>query len=242
MIREDQTMVDDESENAVIRREIRENRLDDNADQTTLLIPRLISSEILCHTGVIDLACDTLLLPPNFTQQYRYYKVTNKGKSRSAVFVVGKTRDQQLIVNLEYRHPTERNFVYGFPGGLIDSGETVEEAARRELLEETGYSAPIENFKRIGSSFPLPAISGLQTYYVAAWDLDKVDEPNLEPSETLKVELMKESEIDRLLMAQMHVEESCEKEQELPPRALSVDGNFVTAFWYFQKFSSSFGL
>ncbi|MNF08516.1 hypothetical protein D3C80_2089580 [compost metagenome] len=63
----------------------------------------------------------------------------------------------------------------------------------------------------------------------------------MEPSETLKVELMKESEIDRLLMAQMHVEESCEKEQELPPRALSVDGNFVTAFWYFQKFSSSFG-
>ncbi len=209
----------------------------DGGESRTLITPKLISSEVICETGIIDMACDTLLLPPLFTQEYKYYKLTNRGKSRSAVFVVGQTRDsKQIIVNLEYRHPTEREFVYGFPGGLIDQGETVEQAAQRELLEETGYSAPIENFRRIGSSFPLPAISGLQTFIVAAWNLEKVSEQCLEPSETLKIVLMTVSEIDHLLMTQMQVEESCEKQRELPPRALSVDGNFVTAFWYFQKF------
>ena len=43
-----------------------------------------------------------------------------------------------LLVTKEYR-PITGGYEYGFPAGLIDTAETPEAAARRELLEETGY-------------------------------------------------------------------------------------------------------
>lgn len=43
-----------------------------------------------------------------------------------------------LLVTKEFR-PITGGYEYGFPAGLVDAGETLEEAAGRELLEETGY-------------------------------------------------------------------------------------------------------
>ena len=49
---------------------------------------------------------------------------------------LNKTKDKVLLQS-EFRLATN-HFVYNFPAGLIDKGETVEEAAKRELKEETG--------------------------------------------------------------------------------------------------------
>ncbi len=43
----------------------------------------------------------------------------------------------KLVVTKEFRVPLW-DFEYGFPSGLIDDGETVEETVSRELKEETG--------------------------------------------------------------------------------------------------------
>ena len=51
---------------------------------------------------------------------------------------LNKTKDKVLLQS-EFRLATN-HFVYNFPAGLIDKGETVEEAAERELKEETGLS------------------------------------------------------------------------------------------------------
>jgi ADP-ribose pyrophosphatase len=45
-----------------------------------------------------------------------------------------------LVVNREWREPIHE-FVLGLPAGLIDSGESVWFAAKRELKEETGLDA-----------------------------------------------------------------------------------------------------
>jgi 8-oxo-dGTP pyrophosphatase MutT (NUDIX family) len=45
-----------------------------------------------------------------------------------------------MIVIRQYRPPVD-NYVIEFPAGLNDQGERMEEAASRELLEETGYEA-----------------------------------------------------------------------------------------------------
>ncbi|MHB1426922.1 MAG: NUDIX domain-containing protein [Gemmataceae bacterium] len=43
----------------------------------------------------------------------------------------------RLVMVKEFRVPVG-DYLYSFPAGVLDAGESVEEAARRELLEETG--------------------------------------------------------------------------------------------------------
>ena len=50
--------------------------------------------------------------------------------------VTGENRDKVLLVR-QYRYPVD-DWVYEFPSGIIDEGETYREAAIREVKEETG--------------------------------------------------------------------------------------------------------
>lgn len=54
--------------------------------------------------------------------------------------VVAVTEEGELIAERQYRHGIEE-VIWELPAGAIEPGEDPEEAARRELLEETGYRA-----------------------------------------------------------------------------------------------------
>ena len=59
---------------------------------------------------------------------------------KGIVAVVPFTRDNEVILIKQFRPPVN-GFVIEFPAGLNDRDEPLEEVARRELLEETGYRA-----------------------------------------------------------------------------------------------------
>lgn len=61
-----------------------------------------------------------------------------KGNAPDAVvIIVTDENDERILLNKEFRMAVG-DYVYNFPAGLIDEGENPEEAAIRELKEETG--------------------------------------------------------------------------------------------------------
>jgi ADP-ribose pyrophosphatase len=59
---------------------------------------------------------------------------------KGVVAIVPVTDDKEVLLIRQFRPPVN-GYVIEFPAGLNDKGDTLEEAARRELLEEAGYSA-----------------------------------------------------------------------------------------------------
>ncbi len=59
---------------------------------------------------------------------------------KGIVVIVAVTDDKEVLLIRQFRPPVN-GYVIEFPAGLNDRGDTLEKAAERELLEETGYSA-----------------------------------------------------------------------------------------------------
>src|SRR5688572_15281470 len=73
------------------------------------------------------------------------------------VNVIALTRDDRVVLIRQYRHGVDDMRVE-IPGGMVDPGEEHAAAARRELAEETGYTAA--SWRHVGSVEPNPAIQG----------------------------------------------------------------------------------
>jgi ADP-ribose pyrophosphatase len=63
--------------------------------------------------------------------------------SARCVAVLAVTEDDEVVLARQYR-PGPAKVLDELPGGQVDDGEDVLEAAARELLEETGYAGDIE--------------------------------------------------------------------------------------------------
>ena len=71
----------------------------------------------------------------------------NYSKPDAVVIVAYHTSQEKIVITKEYRVPLA-DYEYGFPAGLVDAGESVHQAARRELAEETGLK--LTRFLKVG--------------------------------------------------------------------------------------------
>jgi 8-oxo-dGTP pyrophosphatase MutT (NUDIX family) len=110
--------------------------------------------------------------------------------------VISLTPDDRVVLVRQYRHGN-RGVCLEIPGGLAESGDTAEQAARRELLEETGYEASELFF--LGSACPQPAILNNRSITYLARDVRKVQTPELDDTEDIEVVLVPVSEIPDLI-------------------------------------------
>jgi ADP-ribose pyrophosphatase len=117
-------------------------------------------------------------------------------ESRDWINIIPLTPDNQVVMARQYRHGT-REITLEVPGGLVDPGDTPQEAARRELLEETGYEAKEVIF--LGSACPQPAILNNRSITYLARDVQKIQEPHLDDTEDIEVALVPLSEIPGLI-------------------------------------------
>ncbi len=98
-------------------------------------------------------------------------------------------REPRLVVIREYRVPVA-GYLYALPAGLLDGYEGVEEAARRELLEETGLA--VTAVKKVSPQAFSSAGMTDESVYLVFVDAAVVPgaKPKLEPSEVLETVLL----------------------------------------------------
>lgn len=104
---------------------------------------------------------DTVKLPDG-SESIREY-VVHPG----AVMVIPMLQDAngawRVVLERQFRYPVGEVMIE-FPAGKLDAGESVFTCARRELLEETGYSAT--EWARAGKMHPVIAYS---TEFIDVW-------------------------------------------------------------------------
>lgn len=108
----------------------------------------------------------------------------NVEKVHSAeVAVILPVLGNSIIILKQFR-PVIGKWMYELPAGLIDKGEKPVEAARRELKEETGFTAM--KIKKMADVLSSPGFSDEHVYIFLAYGLKK-GEQELEPNENIKL-------------------------------------------------------
>lgn len=123
------------------------------------------------------------------------------------VITIPLTQEGELVMVRQWRHGSGKTSCE-FPGGVLDPGEDPATAARRELLEETGYSAG--TLTHLASLSPNPAIMSNTCHFYLAEDIIRTDKQELDPDEYVQVltfkthqmlDLMGNGEFSHSLMA-----------------------------------------
>ena len=97
---------------------------------------------------------DVLEFADGSRHEWVYFKGS---EGPGAVAIAALTNDNKMILTRQYRHPF-RKVIYDIPAGGTKDDETIEQAALRELEEETGYTT--EKLEWIGRFTWAPATMG----------------------------------------------------------------------------------
>lgn len=120
-----------------------------------------LSSKTLLEHRRMNIVEDEVELPDGNTASYIYQTGT-----KDAVTVIA-VQNGDILIQQEYSYPPNL-VMYQFPGGAIESGEKPEEAAVRELKEESGYTGTPAY---LGFYFPRNRMSSSKMHVVLVTDI-----------------------------------------------------------------------
>lgn len=143
------------------------------------------------------LSIESYLCKLNNGEVIKREKILKNNKDGSAVVVYPITEDGKIIIAIEPRVFTARTVGVGLPAGYIEEGEEPIVAARRELMEETGYAS--DDLINMGSFYQDQGCSAAFNHYFLALNCKKVGEQKLDPSEFIKYVLVDNNELEELL-------------------------------------------
>ena len=108
--------------------------------------------------------------------------------------IIKKNDEKYFVMVRQWRHGTSC-VLQEFPGGVVNVGEPFEEAAKRELEEETGYK--VIKMEKLGSLFPNPAIQQNTCHIFFAECQEHEGEQHLDDDEYIEVSLIPYKDVIR---------------------------------------------
>lgn len=117
------------------------------------------------------------------------------------IYPVWKEDSEKLVMIRQYRYPVG-DYIYELPAGLIDQGESAEQAAIREMKEETGFDFEVykegkEMYRR--AFFLAPGFSDETGQAVFGYASGESTKEFQEDSEYIEVLLVDKKEAERIL-------------------------------------------
>ena len=90
-----------------------------------------------------------------------------------ATAIIPMLNESRVLLLKQYRHPL-RKYIWEIPAGTIDPQESVINCAKRELIEETGYSA--NQWQKLGEITPVPGYSNERIHIYLATELQTAEQ------------------------------------------------------------------
>ena len=153
--------------------------------------PRILSAQTIAHTRFFHVEEVGLEFANGAVVQYERLNASPHG----AVLIVPMLDADTVLLIREYAAGVHR-YELGLPKGLIESGETILDAANRELMEEVGYGA--RDLYHLTSFTLAPGYFAHVTHVVFATDLYEQRRPGDEPEE-IEVVPWRLSELKKLV-------------------------------------------
>lgn len=114
---------------------------------------------------------------------WEYVKSSNPNKCGVIIFAL--TKNKEVILERIFRVP-QNDYVIELPAGAADTSiETTAQAAKRELLEETGFLA--EKITPILSAVAEPGLAKLKLIYFFASDVEYIGQQKCDEEEEIEV-------------------------------------------------------
>ncbi|MAO66715.1 MAG: NUDIX domain-containing protein [Balneola sp.] len=101
--------------------------------------------------------------------------------------VIPLTPENEVVLVEQYRYGIEKPTLE-LPGGMVDPGETHDQTARRELLEETGFTG--DDWHYLGKVSSNPAFLTNFTHLHVVKNCHKVQEQELDGNERINVHVL----------------------------------------------------
>ncbi len=137
---------------------------------------RLVSSRPVFQTPIFDITHDRAVGPGRAVLDRKVIR------HPGAAVILPIDDAMRVLLIRQYRLPPRRR-LWELPAGKLDSGETPLRAAKRELLEETGYRA--KSWRKLTSFWTAPGFCDERISAFAARDL-KPGPPSPEPYELIE--------------------------------------------------------
>jgi len=150
---------------------------------------KLIESKELLRTSIFQLTQDRAIDPEGF--EIKRAIIQHQG---SAVMMAVDDKRRILLVR-QYRLPA-RDYLWELPAGRVDPGETVLQAARRELREETGFRAT--RWQKLATFFVSPGFLAEKMTIYLATGLKSGEQQPME-DERIEMKWFTQSELDIMI-------------------------------------------